>query len=172
MVRSSLLIQASLALSFVFTPVGASAQWMSNDGLHRPAQLIDLVSFQDDEDAAAWQQDFMSPPQSASWHRPLLAGCQGFYAGVELVMVKPYWEDEVDTLARALAPRAEGDAIVWFAYPKASSKTYTCEFNRDTGWAVLEELGFKGVRQVAIDADWSALRFRRVEFVKSRRSAK
>jgi hypothetical protein len=28
--------------------------------------------------------------------------------------------------------------------------------------------GFKGVRMVAIDEDWSALRFRRAEFVKSK----
>ncbi|MFC1466725.1 MAG: hypothetical protein ACFLMY_17940 [Candidatus Brachytrichaceae bacterium NZ_4S206] len=79
---------------------------------------------------------------------------------------------EVDELARAIARRAQGDAIVWFAYPKASSKNYTCEFNRDTGWAVLGELGFEGVRQVAIDEDWSALRFRRVEFIKTMTRAK
>ena len=79
---------------------------------------------------------------------------------------------EVDNLARIIAQRAEGDAILWFAYPKASSKNYTCEFNRDTGWAVLGELGFEGVRQVAIDADWSAIRFRRVEFIKTLTRAK
>lgn len=79
---------------------------------------------------------------------------------------------EVNDLARVIARQAEGDAIVWFAYPKASSKNYTCEFNRDTGWAVLGELGFEGVRQVAIDADWSALRFRRVEFIKTMSRAK
>ncbi len=27
-------------------------------------------------------------------------------------------------------------------------------------------VGFEGVRQVAIDEDWSALRFRRVEYIK------
>jgi hypothetical protein len=76
-------------------------------------------------------------------------------------------QDEVDSFARSIAEKAEGDAIVWFAYPKASSKKYTCEFHRDTGWAVLGQLGFEGVRQVAIDADWSAIRFRRVEFIKT-----
>ena len=76
-------------------------------------------------------------------------------------------QDEVNDFARAIARKAEGDAIVWFAYPKGSSRKYTCEFNRDTGWAVLGELGFEAVRQVAIDADWSALRFRRAEFIKT-----
>jgi hypothetical protein len=76
-------------------------------------------------------------------------------------------QKEVDTLARAVANKADGDAVVWFAYPKSTSKRYKCEFNRDTGWAALGEAGFEGVRQVAIDQDWSALRFRRVEYVKS-----
>jgi hypothetical protein len=60
-----------------------------------------------------------------------------------------------------------GDAILWMAYPKGTSKRYECEFNRDNGWDVLGRAGFEGVRQVAIDEDWSALRFRRVEFSKS-----
>jgi hypothetical protein len=76
-------------------------------------------------------------------------------------------QKEVDTIAKAVARKAKGDAVVWFAYPKGSSKNYQCEFNRDTGWAALGEAGFEGVRMVAIDADWSALRFRRAEFVKA-----
>jgi hypothetical protein len=73
---------------------------------------------------------------------------------------------EVDALSRALTAKAEGDALLWFAYPKGTSKKYQCEFNRDTGWDVLRSGGFDSVRAVAIDEDWSALRFRRVEFIK------
>jgi hypothetical protein len=73
---------------------------------------------------------------------------------------------ELDRLSKILADGAEGDAVLWFAYPKGSSKRYTCEFNRDTGWQVIREAGFDSVRQVAIDEDWSALRFRRVEYIK------
>ena len=63
--------------------------------------------------------------------------------------------------------RARGDAVVWLAYPKGSSKRYTSTINRDTGWDSLGAAGFEGVRMVAIDEDWSALRFRRAEFIKS-----
>jgi|SRR5271170_4955925 len=73
---------------------------------------------------------------------------------------------ELDRLSRILGAGAEGDALLWFAYPKGSSKRYTCEFNRDTGWDVIRDRGFDSVRQVAIDEDWSALRFRRVEYIK------
>ena len=74
----------------------------------------------------------------------------------------------LDACSRELTALAEGDALLWFAYPKQSSRNYTCEFNRDTGWAELRAAGWESVRMVAIDADWSALRFRRNAFVKNR----
>ena len=75
---------------------------------------------------------------------------------------------EVDALSSQIAMRAKGDAIVWFAYPKGSSKNYKCDFNRDTGWDAMSTLGFETVRAIAIDEDWTALRFRRSEYVKKR----
>ena len=77
-------------------------------------------------------------------------------------------QSEVDALAKPVASRAVGDAVIWFAYPKGTSKKYTCDFNRDTGWDALKAAGFDTVRAVAIDEDWTALRFRRVEFIKAR----
>ena len=76
-------------------------------------------------------------------------------------------QKEVDSLAKTVGRKAAGDAIVWIAYPKKSSKKYTCEFNRDSGWPSMGEAGFEPVRMVAIDEDWSALRFRRAEFIKN-----
>ena len=78
-------------------------------------------------------------------------------------------KNEVDRLATSIGGKAKGDALVWFAYPKGSSKKYKCEFNRDTGWDAVGKQGFEPVRMVAIDEDWSALRFRRVEFIKKMR---
>jgi hypothetical protein len=76
-------------------------------------------------------------------------------------------QKEVDTLGPQVGKKAKGDAIVWFAYPKGSSKKYKSEINRDSGWLVMGKAGFEGVRMVAIDEDWSAVRFRRVEFIKT-----
>ena len=77
-------------------------------------------------------------------------------------------QTEVDALAAKIAARAKGDAAVWFAYPKGTSKKYKCDFNRDTGWDLLKKAGFDTVRSIAIDEDWTGLRFRRKEFIKSR----
>jgi hypothetical protein len=76
-------------------------------------------------------------------------------------------QSQLDRVSKVFAAASEGDAVAWFAYPKGSSKRYTCEFNRDTGWGVIRAAGFDSVRMVAIDEDWSALRFRRLQYVKS-----
>lgn len=76
-------------------------------------------------------------------------------------------QPEVDRISIVLAQKVESDGVLWLAYPKSSSKKYTCDFNRDSGWLMLKQLGFEPVRQVAIDDDWTALRFRRVEYIKN-----
>ncbi len=75
-------------------------------------------------------------------------------------------QSEINKVAKKLLTKAEEDAIIWFCYPKKSSKNYKCDFDRDTGWEILGEHGYEGVRMVAIDADWSALRFRQVKHIK------
>jgi hypothetical protein len=76
-------------------------------------------------------------------------------------------QPEVDALAKSAAECTVGDAVVWFAYPKQSSKRYQSEIDRERGWDALGAAGFEPVRMVAIDEDWSAVRFRRVDFIKS-----
>ena len=77
-------------------------------------------------------------------------------------------QKEVDAIAKAVGKKTAGDAIVWFAYPKKSSKRYTSDLGMGTGgWAPLGEAGFEPVRMIAIDEDWTAVRFRRAGFIKT-----
>jgi hypothetical protein len=87
-------------------------------------------------------------------------------ASVQFALAFAQQQAELDRLSKLLAANSSGDAVLWFAYPKGTSKRFTCEFNRDTGWHVIRNEGFDSVRQVAIDEDWSALRFRRLEYIK------
>ncbi|WP_437585734.1 YdeI/OmpD-associated family protein [Sorangium sp. So ce1000] len=61
------------------------------------------------------------------------------------------------------APKAIGavrdGGVLWISYPKRSSGVET-DLTRDVGWQVVEAAGWGGVAQVAIDATWSALRFK------------
>ncbi len=75
-------------------------------------------------------------------------------------------QKEVDDLVKKITYLMTDDGVVWFVYPKGTSKKYTCEFNRDTGWAELGKAGYEPVRAVAIDEDWSALRFRNAKHIK------
>jgi hypothetical protein len=76
-------------------------------------------------------------------------------------------QTEIDKLTPVFTKALQGDGLLWFCYPKGSSKKYKCDFNHDNGWAILGKNGFEPVRMVAIDEDWSALRFRRVENIKT-----
>jgi len=74
---------------------------------------------------------------------------------------------ELDKLTRQLIAAADGDALLWVAYPKGTSKRYRCEFNRDEGWQVFAEAGYEPVRMVSLDEDWTALRFRHADRIKN-----
>lgn len=76
-------------------------------------------------------------------------------------------QDELNKMIHDLGSSLIGDAIVWICYPKMSSKKYTCEFNRDNGWSEFGKYNLEPVRAIAIDEDWSALRFRKIEFIKN-----
>ena len=67
-------------------------------------------------------------------------------------------KSEIDSLSRKIDKLAQGDAVIWLAYPKGTSKRYKCDINRDTGWSAFGAVGFESVRLVAIDEDWSAKR--------------
>jgi len=75
-------------------------------------------------------------------------------------------EGEIRVLFDQMKPQLREDEIFWIAYPKKSSKRYQVSINRDKGWKALGDQGYEGVRQVSINEDWSALRWRNVKFIK------
>ncbi|KAA9339335.1 hypothetical protein F0P96_01535 [Hymenobacter busanensis] len=107
----------------------------------------------------------MQPALAELWERATVEAVLAPTVPFSTVLAFAIRQQEVEALAAQL-PHAPGDVAVWVAYPKGTSKKYHCEFNRDTGWAALGAAGFEPVSQVAIDEDWSALRFRRVEYIK------
>lgn len=74
---------------------------------------------------------------------------------------------DVEKLGPACIHNLSDDGKLWLAYPKGRSHKYTTDINRDRGWDTVTETGFRPVSQVAIDDDWSALRFRNSKYIKS-----
>lgn len=86
---------------------------------------------------------------------------------IDFVIAFVLTQEQIDKSMELIFTKLQGDAILWFCYPKGTSKKYKCNFNRDTGWATLGKHNLEGVRQVAVDEDWSALRFRKTEYIKT-----
>ena len=74
---------------------------------------------------------------------------------------------DITACAELMKENLADDVVLWFAYPKQSSKKYKSTINRDRGWSALGQLGYEPVRMVAIDNDWSALRFRNIKNIKN-----
>jgi hypothetical protein len=86
---------------------------------------------------------------------------------IAFVLIFVTEQKEIDKHLKAVHKKLVDDAVLWFCYPKQTSKKYTCNFNRDTGWDALQKAGYETVRAVSIDEDWSALRFRKLENIKN-----
>jgi len=74
---------------------------------------------------------------------------------------------EVEFIAPVALHNLLADGVLWFCYPKKSSKKFSSDLKRDHGWKALNDLGFHGIRMVSVDDDWSAMRFRNVKYIKS-----
>ncbi len=89
--------------------------------------------------------------------------------GVELSATAPAECDFVQLFVRdsaeleQLLPQAvascKPDGLLWVCYLKGGKRAGT-DLNRDVLWAKMGERGLTGVTLVAIDGDWSAMRFR------------
>lgn len=108
-----------------------------------PAELAELVG--------AWDEDLNVSSRMGKDER------------LVLVFVRSC-ADIADRAPKVTAALAD-DALLWWAYPKKSSKRYDSDIARDDSWQPLGDLGFEPVRQVAIDTDWSAIRFRPVAHI-------
>jgi hypothetical protein len=74
---------------------------------------------------------------------------------------------EVKQITPLVLHNLVADGVLWYCYPKKSSKKYKSDLERDHGWNTLNDSGLYGIRMVSIDEDWSAMRFRNKKFIRS-----
>ena len=80
------------------------------------------------------------------------------------ILVFAYSLEEAKRLFAQAVSALSLEGLVWIAYPKGPSGLVT-DINRDRLWKALEFSGWRPVRQIAIDDNWSAMRFRPVDQV-------
>ena len=85
----------------------------------------------------------------------------------ELIIIFVKTISDVEHFAPMTVHNLMADGVLWFCYPKKTSKKYSSDIDRDHGWKILNDSGLYGIRLVAIDGDWSALRFRHKKYIKS-----
>jgi hypothetical protein len=68
---------------------------------------------------------------------------------------------QLDKVLPALLKKLPKSAILWLAYPKLTSKLVG-DLSRDVIHALAPKHGLDTVSQIAVDADWSALRLKRI----------
>jgi hypothetical protein len=67
--------------------------------------------------------------------------------------------------AKAIAAIPE-DGLLWFAFPKGEAGK-AAGLGRDVGWEALNRLGYRGVRVISLDDEWTAKRCREAARVKA-----
>lgn len=99
---------------------------------------------------------FVSPVVQAKKHK--------YFA---MIMVFGQKMAKLQATARQVLPVLSPDGLLWICYPKKSSKRYqTSDCSRDALIGLLAEDGFETVRQVAVNEDWSGLRYRNAKHIK------
>lgn len=120
----------------------------------RPIWLIQApASFAEISESMLEETEFHLEPQEAQ--------------NYDFILAFLYQEADIATVAEMVEGRMGEDSLLWLAYPKKSSKKYQSDISRDSNWQPIGDLEFEPVRQVAIDDDWSALRFREARFIKT-----
>lgn len=72
-----------------------------------------------------------------------------------------FFHSKADVAQHALdlLERLESEGLFWTVYPKKSSPLHV-DLNRDEGWLPLVDAGWLPIRAIALDKDWSALRWK------------
>lgn len=78
---------------------------------------------------------------------------------------------EVEAFTGQILERLPEDGLLWFAYRKGEMAKVS-GLSRDEGWAALERAGLRPVRSVAIDEEWTGLRFRPKALVKAKEGSR
>ena len=73
---------------------------------------------------------------------------------------------EVDEVSYAVIHNLSGDGVLWFCFPRKTSKKLETDLSKDFGWQSLNDLGFHRRRLITVNSDWSALSFKHEKHIK------
>ena len=77
---------------------------------------------------------------------------------VDFALLFAVSQQQLKGILRDVIPSLQPNAKLWIAYPKLTSKIAS-DLSRDASWEFIAEYGYEGVRSIAMDNVWSAIRF-------------
>lgn len=89
-----------------------------------------------------------------------------FLYGFIMIFVKSI--EEVDYSAHKAIHNLYEDGILWYVYPKESKENDKNIPTRKKGWQACKNAGYEAVRQICLDKELSATRFRNKKFISRR----
>ncbi|MDS1030972.1 DUF3052 domain-containing protein [Bacillota bacterium LX-D] len=88
----------------------------------------------------------------------------GKYKFIQVFQIDLY---KTKSIAKDLIEALETDGHLWLCYPKGTSKKYKSDINREKAWDIFAAYEFEPVTQISIDDNWSAIRYRHVDHIKT-----
>ena len=87
----------------------------------------------------------------------------------EVVIVVLHRLADLPIRIATIASACDRDALTWIVYPKHGGVRGS-DLRRDELKSELEPLGIKQIRQIGLDDDWTAVRYRSIRNVRARKS--
>lgn len=77
---------------------------------------------------------------------------ENIYVEIEFILVFIKNNEDIEKYSEIVLPRVSTNALIWFAFPK--------NVIIDDGWEIVQDYQFEPIRQITINNEWSAMRFR------------
>ncbi|TRZ41790.1 hypothetical protein [Robertkochia solimangrovi] len=91
---------------------------------------------------------------------------------VEFVLIFVTTIEELENQLLTVLHKLHEDAILWIAHPRKVSKTLYTDITNDYDWTPLIRKCYHLANHITVNDDWEAVRFRRLEYVKSKNKKK
>lgn len=79
---------------------------------------------------------------------------------IDFALVFAVSHQQLKGILKEVIPALQPEAKLWIAYPKLASKIAS-DLSREASWCCVTDYGFEGVRSIALDNVWSAIRFQK-----------
>lgn len=131
-----------------------------------PMDILNKLQFKNEKSVYIWNAPDEFAVLLTEWNEHLTVMTAQPDAPVPFLIIFVRDLVQLEQSKPALENSMDPAGLIWVAYPKKSSKNYQSDLSRDVFWNAYRELGLEPVRQIALNDDWSALRFRPGDAIK------